>query len=107
MRSISRVADVSINTVSKLLVDAGLVCIELHDEMVRDRKASRVQCDEIRSCVFYSFIRFPKTLNMSPAMAAGVSVRLWSMEDLVAAIDAREVPQKRGSYKKRAVEISN
>jgi IS1 family transposase len=49
MRSISRVADVSINTVSKLLVDAGKFCADLHDREVRNVKASRVQCDEIWS----------------------------------------------------------
>ena len=40
MRSISRVVDVSINTVSKLLVEAGEACLKLHDETVRDVKAS-------------------------------------------------------------------
>ncbi|MBL8515185.1 MAG: DDE-type integrase/transposase/recombinase, partial [Betaproteobacteria bacterium] len=49
MRSISRVADVSINTVTKLLVDAGKVCAALHDEQVRGIKAQRIQCDEIWS----------------------------------------------------------
>lgn len=49
MRSISRVVDVSINTVTKLLVDAGTVCSEFHDENVRSIKAKRVQCDEIWS----------------------------------------------------------
>lgn len=49
LRSISRVADVSINTVTKLLVDAGEAAIDLHDKMVRDVKASRIQCDEIWS----------------------------------------------------------
>lgn len=49
MRSISRVADVSINTVSKLLVEAGEACLAIHDETVRSVKASRVQCDEIWS----------------------------------------------------------
>src|SRR4029077_843955 len=47
MRSVSRLADVSINTVSKLLVDAGLVCAAFHDENVRGLKSQRVQCDEI------------------------------------------------------------
>ena len=47
MRAIARVADVSFNTVAKLLIDAGTVCAEMHDEMVRDVKASRIQCDEI------------------------------------------------------------
>lgn len=49
MRSISRVADVSINTVTKLLIDAGEACLQLHDETVREVTASRVQCDEIWS----------------------------------------------------------
>ncbi len=49
MRSISRVADVSINTVTKLLEQAGEACLALHDETVRDVKASRTQCDEIWS----------------------------------------------------------
>lgn len=49
MRSISRICDVSINTVSKLLVDAGKFCAELHDSEVRNVAAKRVQCDEIWS----------------------------------------------------------
>src|SRR3954453_5078951 len=49
MRSISRVADVSINTVAKLLVDAGEACAAFHDKQVRGVKAKRVQCDEIWS----------------------------------------------------------
>jgi IS1 family transposase len=51
MRSASRLADVSINTVSKLLVDAGLVCAAFHDETVRGVKSKRVQADEIWSFV--------------------------------------------------------
>jgi IS1 family transposase len=49
MRPISRVADVSINTVSKLLVDAGKACAAFHDEKVRGVKARKVQVDEIWS----------------------------------------------------------
>ena len=64
MRSISRVADVSINTVTKLLVDAGETCLALHDETVRDVKASRVQCDEI-----WSFCH-AKAKNVATAKAA-------------------------------------
>lgn len=64
MRSISRVADVSINTVSKLLVEAGEACLALHDEMVRNVKASRVQCDEI-----WSFCH-AKAKNVPTAKAA-------------------------------------
>jgi IS1 family transposase len=52
LRSISRVCDVSINTVTKLLVDAGRVCAVFHDEKVRGVKAKRVQCDEIWSFTY-------------------------------------------------------
>ena len=64
MRSISRVADVSINTVTKLLVDAGEACLDLHDETVRNVKASRIQCDEI-----WSFCH-AKEKNVASAKAA-------------------------------------
>jgi IS1 family transposase len=64
MRSISRIADVSINTVSKLLVDAGEAALAIHDEMVRNVKASRIQCDEI-----WSFCH-AKQKNVATAKAA-------------------------------------
>jgi IS1 family transposase len=37
--------------------------------------------------IWYNFVRIHKTLRMSPAMAAGIESRLWSMEDVVALID--------------------
>jgi hypothetical protein len=37
--------------------------------------------------VFYNFVRIHKTLKMTPAMAAGVTDRLWSMEDIVTLSD--------------------
>jgi IS1 family transposase len=49
MRSVSRLCDVSINTVSKLLVEAGKFCAGFHDEKVRMVEAKRVQVDEIWS----------------------------------------------------------
>ena len=49
MRSISRVCDVSINTVSKLLIDAGKACAAFHDDTVQGVKSRRVQVDEIWS----------------------------------------------------------
>src|SRR5712691_1955006 len=52
MRSISRVVDVSINTVTKLLVDAGEACAAFHSETVRNLTVKRVQCDEIWSFCF-------------------------------------------------------
>lgn len=64
MRSISRMTGVSINTVSKLLVDAGKACAAFHDETVRGVKAERVQCDEI-----WSFT-YAKQKNVKEAKAA-------------------------------------
>jgi hypothetical protein len=46
--------------------------------------------------VWYNFVKMHKTLKMTPAMAAGVSKRLWSMEDVVALIDARSVKADMG-----------
>src|SRR5438309_8211292 len=51
MRSIERIVGCSINTVDKLLRDAGEIALAYHDEHVRGVKASRVQCDEIWSFV--------------------------------------------------------
>lgn len=49
MRSISRITGVSINTVSKLLVDAGNACLDYHDETVIGLNSKRIECDEIWS----------------------------------------------------------
>ncbi|MEJ0077994.1 MAG: IS1 family transposase [Alphaproteobacteria bacterium] len=52
MGSISRVCDVSINTVSKLLIDAGKACAVFHDATVQGVKSRRVQVDEIWSFTY-------------------------------------------------------
>lgn len=59
--------------------------------------------------MYYNFCRIHKTLRMTPAMAAGVTDRLWDVKDIVALIEAKETAdaQKvRGPYKKRD-QISN
>jgi IS1 family transposase len=65
MRSVSRVEDVSINTVAKLLADAGEACAAFHDEAVRGVKSKRVQCDEIWSFV-YAKKRTVRTAKAAP-----------------------------------------
>jgi len=60
MRSISRVVGCSINTVTKLLVDAGNTCFEYHDAMVQNVKSRRVQCDEIWSFYYSKQKNVPK-----------------------------------------------
>jgi hypothetical protein len=49
MHSISRVCDVSIGAVSKLLVDAGGVCADFHHERVQGVTLRRFRCNEIWS----------------------------------------------------------
>jgi len=49
MRATSRITDVSINTVTKLLVDAGTACLAFQDEAIRNINSKRVECDEIWS----------------------------------------------------------
>ena len=64
MRATARLADVSYNTVAKLLVDAGKVCADLHDELLQDVTARRIQCDEV-----WSFT-YAKQKNVAKAKAA-------------------------------------
>lgn len=49
LRATSRICDVSINTVTKLLVDAGSACADYQDRALRNLKCKRIQCDEIWS----------------------------------------------------------
>src|SRR4051812_16144214 len=64
MRAITRVTGVSLNTVTKLLVDAGKACDAYHDENVRGVKATRIQCDEV-----WAFC-YSKQKNVASAKAA-------------------------------------
>lgn len=47
LRSTSRIVGVSINTVTKLLVDAGRVCLEYQDKNLVNLPCKRIECDEI------------------------------------------------------------
>jgi hypothetical protein len=38
----------------------------------------------------YNFIKIHRTLRVTPAMAAGVTDRLWEVSDLVALLEAEE-----------------
>ena len=53
--------------------------------------------------VWYNFVKQHKTLKgITPAMAAGVTDKLWDMKDVAALVDAA-APKlgRRGSYKKK------
>ena len=57
---------------------------------------------------YYNFVRIHKTLRVTPAMAAGVTDRLWEIGDIVTLVEATDVkPGKRGHYKKAVAENSN
>lgn len=50
--------------------------------------------------VHYNFARIHKTLRVTPAMEAGVSDHVWSLEE-IAALVPEPAPKKRGPYRKR------
>src|SRR5579862_7342848 len=56
----------------------------------------------------YNFVRIHSSLRVSPAMAAGLTDKLWSIDEVVALIEAREpAAKKRGPYKKRAPKVES
>jgi hypothetical protein len=57
--------------------------------------------------MYYNFVRIHQSLKVTPAMAAGLTGRLWDIDDIVELIEANEpAPKKRGPYKKRGEESS-
>ncbi len=52
MRATARTADISRNTVDKLLREAGEACLDYQDQHLRNLPCKRVQCDEIWSFVY-------------------------------------------------------
>ncbi len=68
LRAASRLADVSINTVTKLLVDVGAACEQYQDKALRNLKCKRIQCDEI-----WSFV-YAKAKNLPEEMKGAVGV---------------------------------
>ena len=40
--------------------------------------------------MYYNFVRIHQTLRITPAMAAGVTDRLWEINDIVGLLEARE-----------------
>ena len=44
--------------------------------------------------MYYNFVRIHRTLRVTPAMAAGVTDRLWEIEDIVRIADEYEAQKK-------------
>ena len=65
MRSITRIENVGINTVARLIADAGEACAAYHDEHVRNIAGHRrIECDEV-----WAFV-YAKKANVRDAKAA-------------------------------------
>jgi IS1 family transposase/predicted HTH domain antitoxin len=60
LRAASRLADVSINTVTKLLLDVGAACEAYQDQALRNLKCRRIQCDEIWAFVYAKAKNLPE-----------------------------------------------
>ena len=63
LRAASRLADASINTVTKLLVDVGGACEEYQDRILRGLKCKRIQCDEIWAFVYAKAKNVPEEMR--------------------------------------------
>lgn len=78
MRSVSRVTGVSINTVSKLLIDAGSACAAFHDATVRGITSKAIQADEIWS---FSYAKQKNVKFAKAAPEAAGDVWTWTAID--------------------------
>ncbi|MYE41866.1 MAG: DDE-type integrase/transposase/recombinase [Chloroflexi bacterium] len=79
MRAVSRVVGVSINTVVKLLEDAGIACDNFHNENVRNLPSTLIQCDEIWSFCYAKDKKVEKGLKGNPDCAG--SIWTWTALD--------------------------
>ncbi len=54
--------------------------------------------------MYYNFVKLHFKIKVTPAVAAGVSSKLWEIGDIVALVEAEEekFDRKRGTYRKRA-----
>jgi IS1 family transposase len=59
------------------------------------KKVENHACAVALHAMYYNFVRLHQTLKVSPAMAAGVTDRLWEMTDIVDMLDAFEAKRKR------------
>lgn len=66
IRSTSRIADVSRNTISKLLGDGGRVCAKYQNEVMHDLPLRKVQVDEIWAFVYAKEKNLPRAKNPPP-----------------------------------------
>jgi hypothetical protein len=59
------------------------------------KKVENHACAVALHAMYYNFVRIHQTLKVGPAMAVGVTDRLWEMSDLVEVIEAFEASRRR------------
>ena len=79
MRSITRIEQCSINTVTRLVIAAGRACHEFHNDHVREVRPRRVQCDEVWAFLYAKRKRLERGA-VSPPDDAG-DVWTWTALD--------------------------
>lgn len=57
------------------------------------KKVHNHACAMALHFLYYNFVRIYRTLEVTPAMAAGVTDRLWEVADMVAVLEAWEAAQ--------------
>jgi len=88
IRATARIAEVSKNTVTKLLIDAGKACAGYQDAALRDLPCRRIEVDEIWSFVYAKQRNVPRA-NSAPPEAGDV----WTWTAICA--DTKLVPSWR------------
>ena len=66
IRATSRLAEVSKNTVTKLMIDAGKACAAYQDEHLRDLPCRRIEVDEIWSFIYAKARNVPRAKSAPP-----------------------------------------
>jgi hypothetical protein len=61
------------------------------------KKVENHACAVALHAMYYNFVRIHQTLKVTPAMAAGVTDRLWEMNDVVELLEAFETAQKQAA----------
>jgi hypothetical protein len=61
------------------------------------KKIENHACSVALHAMYYNFVRIHQTLKITPAMAAGVTSRLWEIGDIVDLVEAIESARKRAA----------
>ncbi len=61
------------------------------------KKVENHACAVALHTMFYNFVRIHQTLKVTPAMAAGVTDKLWEMTDVVEMVEAFEASRSKRS----------